>query len=214
MENRISLELNIFNSITSSNFGDNFSTKSFLIKSGDLIRRLPFNTGKFLSFLFLLYVLSTMIAESQTILCIKQCNGLNSYDSISSIRKITFPQNDSILFTQKNGSSIEFGFGDIMYIAFDNTQTLISEVSYKQELFSLYPNPVANTFTVTYDAAKSGTIILSIVSIQGKVIFQKSFAVESGQNLFTQDVSGIPKGIYICHIQGNENAIDKKFIKN
>ena len=82
---------------------------------------------------------------------------------------------------------------------------------------SLYPNPASSEINIDIDAAKGGTVQMSIYTINGiMVVNSKTINLQEGRNTFNENVSNLSNGLYIVRIvdSSNNEVMVKKLIKN
>lgn len=144
-----------------------------------------------------------------------------SYDFATS----SYPGTDSLSYFIKDNA------GDIYQVVFTGatsssigkmyfTKELISAVSIEENTpFSsvgVYPNPVNDVLTITYEAKETiSNITFDLMDMNGRVV--KSLGGQSGISGMNQgrvDVSDLNKGIYLLTIKADNSIVTKKIIKN
>lgn len=104
----------------------------------------------------------------------------------------------------KNSASIYFDYNEPVKtnttlntigsgVSIDETTT--AELSHGT--FVIYPNPAQNSFTALINSEESGTADLRICDITGKVLINKTIAVQKGQQTVSTNVGQLASGIYI-----------------
>jgi hypothetical protein len=79
---------------------------------------------------------------------------------------------------------------------------------------SVYPNPVDNYAIVNLYSDKPGNGVLRLIDEAGRQILVKSFTVIGGNNNLTVDqLSHLPKGIYVIQVMLNNNLYNQKIVK-
>jgi hypothetical protein len=77
-----------------------------------------------------------------------------------------------------------------------------------------FPNPFSREFSVNFNAEAQGTVIATIIDIQGKVITMKSMHAAKGHNQFVFDQgNSLPKGMYFLTLEHNGTVISSKLSK-
>lgn len=71
------------------------------------------------------------------------------------------------------------------------------------ETILLSPNPAKNTVHLLFNATKSSTYILKIVTVEGKVVMQKNIPVIMGKNSIELNIAQLHPGIYFINLSGN-----------
>ncbi len=64
----------------------------------------------------------------------------------------------------------------------------------------LYPNPMAEQSTLTFVAPEEGIVVICIVDLSGKTVYQASTQLSPGKHSFS--VSGINQGMYFLKVSG------------
>ncbi len=87
----------------------------------------------------------------------------------------------------------------------------IADLNNINDRFSVYPNPAANTITVSKIAGYSGSseTKVTICDIHGKLLLQQTF----GSFKTDIDVQGLSEGMYILRIESDHTCYVQKFIK-
>jgi PKD repeat protein len=79
---------------------------------------------------------------------------------------------------------------------------------------SIYPNPAANSVTVTFPDALRGNVNIAMLSLDGKVMQQLTFIKTTEQAETTMNVASLDPGIYLLRISGSGHESIARFIKN
>jgi hypothetical protein len=90
--------------------------------------------------------------------------------------------------------------------------TDIKELSDEPHI-NVFPNPASNTLFIQYELKEKDNATISIYSITGQKIFEKTS--KSIQNIITEsiDISNFSNGIYLIQIKTNYAIFHQKFIK-
>jgi hypothetical protein len=80
---------------------------------------------------------------------------------------------------------------------------------------SVYPNPVTNNVSISFNAQASIKAYIQITDVLGKTITQKPISIHKGGNNFTTVTQNLSSGIYFYNITSETNTvlISKKFTK-
>jgi type IX secretion system substrate protein len=84
-----------------------------------------------------------------------------------------------------------------------------NEAAQKVILTGLYPNPSSQTLNFILIGKEDVTV--NIYAIDGKLIYNKFYALSGGKNQFWIPVGNFPKGNYIFAAQFESGAIERKF---
>jgi hypothetical protein len=78
----------------------------------------------------------------------------------------------------------------------------------------IFPNPVSNNLTITFNAPVSSSYEFVVSDIKGKNLLSKAIKANSGNNQLQIDVSALASGVYFLRLQNNNNPISiQKFLK-
>jgi hypothetical protein len=105
-----------------------------------------------------------------------------------------------------------FGFrGNNLFI--DNIEISnsvgLSDVQNAEAEVLIYPNPSEDVFNIILPDRKE-SILMSIRNLNGQEIWKED--IGKGQNQFSYDASGMPKGIYFISFVSNEMNITRKIV--
>ena len=81
-------------------------------------------------------------------------------------------------------------------------------------LAGLLPNPVSNTAQLSITTVKKDKVELSIVSLEGKVVYRNTVQLQNGTSIVNLEISNLSKGTYVVRgvfSDGQTNSI--KFVK-
>lgn len=74
----------------------------------------------------------------------------------------------------------------------------------KQSTVLLYPNPSAKgQFNIEYESISGKKAQVSVIALNGTVLFQKDFSLKSGLNKLTMGFSHLPVGMHLMRIEEN-----------
>ena len=79
----------------------------------------------------------------------------------------------------------------------------------------IYPNPVSDIATISFNTESAENISISIIDLTGRVVKSiSSQHFQSGENKITVDLSELNNGIYFVQIKSNAIFYSSKLIKN
>lgn len=152
--------------------------------------------------------------EAQSTLYVKEKAGTQTPNTLSSIKKLSFPSGN-LAISKKDGSTSTFALNSIRYLSFTTTSTDVQAVEIATGSgLSLYPNPVADQLQISYHTVQAGSVQLAIVNMQGSIVQQQSLSSQSGINQATILVAQLPVGLYILRLQSGTKLETIKFYKN
>jgi hypothetical protein len=91
-----------------------------------------------------------------------------------------------------------------------NTVLSVTDSSEEVEL-NLYPNPATKGINLSYNSLKSGTELIRIYDLTGKVIDEMQFNVAVGKNMKFIDIEHLPNGVYVLSLR---NISNQRFVKS
>lgn len=114
-----------------------------------------------------------------------------------------------LVFTSFEGT----GTGVITFNKTDVTpSTGIDEVN-SINLLNLYPNPVEKQLQVVLAPADAGKVSMSIVNLQGRVVWTQSQHMSSGLQQINIPVEDLASGVYVLAVNNGNSLSRQKFIK-
>jgi S-formylglutathione hydrolase FrmB len=99
---------------------------------------------------------------------------------------------------------------------FDYSYQTLGIPDYRQAFgnFNVYPNPVSDKLTISYQLKEAGTARVSILNLNGKLMEIVSSGFKpAGEYRFVRNISDYPQGVYLCRIQIGHEMVTKKIIK-
>lgn len=161
-----------------------------------------------LSFLFVFGVV--FLTQAQTSLIVKENSGVSNSILLQNIKSLTFPTGN-LAINNVGGSSTTYALSGIQNLHFSD---IVSSVPFSENLnrneVVLFPNPANNKLQFISKNEEFKNIKISIVDLQGKVLFKHEL---KNQNECI-DVEKLSKGIYFCKIEKDNDIETIKFIKN
>jgi hypothetical protein len=73
----------------------------------------------------------------------------------------------------------------------------------RNKTLKAFPNPVINQLILEFESDRSEQVHLQFVDVTGKMVKNISLAVVDGTNRLAIDCSDLPRGSYLCQIQGS-----------
>lgn len=96
-------------------------------------------------------------------------------------------------------------------ITFCETPAVLSNETIEEVDFAIYPNPSKGLFTVTSSNDLDGDAVISIVDLNGRLVFNKEVQNASRLNE-SLDVQNLTSGLYLLQIQSGSSRTVKKII--
>ncbi|RMB63852.1 T9SS C-terminal target domain-containing protein [Dokdonia sinensis] len=101
--------------------------------------------------------------------------------------------------------------GNRFYLAFNKNETLgINQESVLSDSIAIYPNPVKERFTISYDG-RSILLKAIVTDVQGKMI--QEFDLSNFKSLKSFDLANYATGIYFVQIQSSAGVVVKRILK-
>lgn len=108
--------------------------------------------------------------------------------------------------------STDYFYDGINYIDPMHT-TGITIVNYKDELFTVYPNPAKDKINIRYNVEEADGAYIEFIDIQGKVVKHENLSYEMVD--IEINIADLPSGFYILRMTNSEKSIHySKLIKN
>lgn len=104
---------------------------------------------------------------------------------------------------------IEIQSSSILSLTDSMGTTALYNLDFNTESLNVFPNPVYETATITYQSRTAGDSHIKIWEINGKIIFSKVVKTFIGQNKFSLS---LPRGIYTVSLNENGNTYNCKVI--
>lgn len=84
----------------------------------------------------------------------------------------------------------------------------------KVDPFSLFPNPVFNRATVSYNLQQEGEVVIQILDVNGRVVkmLENQIAQTSGNHQVQLNTNGMEPGTYFCRLQTSTEEKVVKFV--
>jgi hypothetical protein len=99
----------------------------------------------------------------------------------------------------------------IRFIAGDASGT--TELSDPSNGLAIYPNPAAESATFSFTLVSSGTKTFSILNLKGQEVLYKDLGkMPEGENKLEINLSGLPNGIYTCHLTDGSVSVTGKLV--
>lgn len=77
----------------------------------------------------------------------------------------------------------------------------------------LFPNPVNNDLTISFDLLNRSTIDVKIIDMTGKIVYSETHKNEiAGNKQYFVNISNLCSGFYICSVEQDNKIINKKLI--
>lgn len=100
--------------------------------------------------------------------------------------------------------------GATMHFAVASTSTLETESFNTDFQVSFYPNPTKEILNIAKGNIQSESYELSIIDINGKVVLNKKY--DSAKYVEQVNVSSLSKGLYLCVLNFENQAVSKKIL--
>jgi hypothetical protein len=88
----------------------------------------------------------------------------------------------------------------------------VDEMSGLDEFISVYPNPSDGEFTLNMTAATQSGLVISIIDISGKNVYQENVGKLNGTFTKTFSLQNLSSGIYTLNLQFDQGAVRRKLI--
>ena len=155
---------------------------------------------------FLLSAVFTIRAQT---MFVRPTAGVQTSFVIADIQKLTFSNGD-LLVTNTSGANNSFSLFDLRYLNFADLTLGIENQLLSSPSFYVYPNPASNILYLAGINPQQRINKIDIISVEGRLLLQQNQI----DNITPQaDVSGIPRGLYLCKITSDTSSQTIKFLK-
>lgn len=131
-------------------------------------------------------------------------------------------KNDFLDSLQGNRNPFIDSVNYVCYIDFNNMTKIngpvlpcstvgIGEQNPNQVQLGLWPNPTDGIFTLYYQTQATEPIVIRLIDVSGRVVFEQQNTAASGANAFSLDLRNIAKGVYTLQVQGG-SVINEKLV--
>lgn len=145
--------------------------------------------------LLLSYTLSICAQELE--LSVLDTLGSEDINSLNMVQKITYPT-DSIKIHFTDGSASAYHILSLQNIVHQE-MIVTDEVSISSDqTFDIYPNPFVDEIQVSYFSETASLALIQIVDLNGRVVKQETFKIDTGKTSLTMQIPHIKRGTYIC----------------
>ncbi len=85
--------------------------------------------------------------------------------------------------------------------------------SSKDNALKLYPNPVKNNFTISFNAKQDGILLANIINTKGSIVKEITFNAIIGQNNHQIEIAELSAGSYTIVLRNQWQSVSSKFEK-
>jgi hypothetical protein len=143
-------------------------------------------------------------------------DGTNASYNLEDVRKVTFDA-DLMNLHLWDGTVYAWNASTIGHYQYDESTINVQEWLNNANAWEvvIFPNPTSTNLNVRYNLPKEDEITIALFDMQGKLILQKNLGKQvSGEQQQTLDLSNLPKGKFLCRIDGQHQSVTKTVIKN
>lgn len=141
-----------------------------------------------------------------------------TYPANFTISSSTLTANKTLVVTSVNGmgNSLTNKSFNLTTVGCNPTPAAkLSEVATVSSVV-IYPNPVVDMFNMEIIVPQNSNLEMSMVNLNGSVIFTKQIELTAGSNVITENISSLSNGVYLVRFYNTltNELIVKKLIKN
>jgi hypothetical protein len=109
-----------------------------------------------------------------------------------------------------------FSIGDVIFI--DNIWVgdlalSTDEIAADRNQLAIFPNPADAGAQLQYDAVRTGTAQVRIMSLNGQRLLEQRWDVSAGQNTLPLNTSSLSSGVYMVQLWQDGQVFTKRFVK-
>lgn len=158
--------------------------------------------------IILLLALGLTSLQAQTMF-VKKSDDTQTSFTLTNVRKLTFPSG-KMLITKTDETTVEYTLNGLRYLSFlDHSTSIPKLANASTKGFSTFPNPVKNTLNVNLSGIANPRGIISILSVNGKLLQTKQVT----SSAVSLDVSTLSKGVYFCRYTNGKEFKTLRIIK-
>lgn len=150
--------------------------------------------------------------QAQSFLNVNEKSGTQASFALSDIKKLIFTTGIMTVIP-KTGINSDFSLPDIRFLDFTNTTSVNKPTNAGRSSLKLYPNPVKDLLHLQYDSGDGDCVLIQILDVQGKVLYQNDLPNQQGTNFFNIPVETFRKGLYLCRLRNGNKLEISRFIK-
>lgn len=141
-----------------------------------------------------------------------------TYPANFTIAYSTLPANKTLVVTSVNGMGNSLTNKSFNLTTVGCNQIPVTKLSEVTTVSSvvIYPNPVVDMFNMEINVPQNSNLEMSMVNLNGSVIFTKQIELTAGSNVITENISSLSNGVYLVRFYNSltNELIVKKLIKN
>lgn len=141
-----------------------------------------------------------------------------TYPANFTIASSTLTANKTLVVTSVNGMGNSLTNKSFNLTTVGCNPTPVAKLSEVTTVSSvvIYPNPVVDMFNMEINVAQNSNLEMSMVNLNGSVIFTKQIELTAGSNVVTENISSLSNGVYLVRFYNTltNELIVKKLIKN
>jgi Secretion system C-terminal sorting domain len=136
-------------------------------------------------------------------LVVKVSNGTEYSKGLSTVQKLTFP-NNTVLVQFKNGTSDSYNISNVSKIYFKGVISATQNPNFESaEKLTIFPNPVDNLLFIQNNT--EGVSLVKIFRLDGSLLISSNISTDNQ----SVDVSNLPSGMYVIKMNNQVS----KFVK-
>jgi len=131
---------------------------------------------------------------------------------LSDIKRMSF-SSGNITLIKRGGDSDTYAITDVRNLNFTVVTSVVQEPLPMKTIGTLhvFPNPVIDVLNIQLPSTLKSPGVLEILSLEGKLVY--SHAINSSDDVYQINISGLSKGLYICKINNGLAIETAKFVK-
>jgi len=141
-----------------------------------------------------------------------------TYPANFTIASSTLTANKTLVVTSVNGMGNSLTNKSFNLTTVGCNPTPVAKLSEVTTVSSvvIYPNPVVDMFNMEINVPQNSNLEMSMVNLNGSVIFTKQIELTAGSNVITENISSLSNGVYLVRFYNTltNELIVKKLIKN
>jgi pectate lyase len=118
---------------------------------------------------------------------------------------------NSYAFVTEDGISIVKNA--ILYLSGTTLGVEEHPIKDKSSQLVCYPTLVTDHLNLEYTAAQNDVAKLTVINLQGRIVYAEDISIEQGTNFFTINLSNLASGLYVLKLETSDSKNTQKIIK-
>lgn len=115
---------------------------------------------------------------------------------------------DSVIVKNlEQGTSMKLGGSDVLHLQVPTN--VIQMMDKRNNILNIYPNPMVDKGTFSFNAVTSGVTIISVIDMTGRKIIGNTYFLKSGPATFR--IANLERGFYFINVRSKSYSYSEKY---